>query len=158
MENTTPKKQGPAHLSGLVIGQIERLGGVLEPGAPPPTPKMFRTVVGVYALPEPLRQFVDDVRWPQGTHGLGMRYRSRWHDYPHGVQFVSGEIEEAYGCCGTHPYMQVAEDASQFLYFARLDDRRAGNPTVYRIDHEGQDRFGSRWSLAEFLGSLEAEE
>ncbi|HEY7123100.1 MAG TPA: hypothetical protein VH540_04025 [Ktedonobacterales bacterium] len=152
-----PKAPGPPRLSATVIYFIERLGGVLEPAPEPPAPITLRTVVGIHPVPEQIRQFLDDVRWPLTRQGHFPNFRSRWDDFPHGVLFVRGEIQEAYGCCGTHPYVQIAEDATQFLYFVRLDDRRPSNPLVYRIDHEGQDRFGTTWRLSDFLAELEPE-
>jgi hypothetical protein len=143
-------------LSKTVIAYIEYLGGRLEPSAGNEV-KVVRTVVGDYQLPEPIRQFIFDVRWPAGKHPFGMKYRSQFDDYPRGVQFIWAEIEEDYICCGKHPYVQIAEDDGQFLHFIRLDCANPSNSLVYRIDHEGSDRLPKSQRLSEFLASLEQE-
>jgi hypothetical protein len=144
-------------LSERVLREIARLGGEV---APPPTERqeaLVRTVLGTYPLPEPIRQFLRDARWPKGKNWLGMAYRSKSDEYPRGVQFVGGDIEEDYGCCGDHPYTQIAMDASQFLHVVPLDCTDPSDPPVYRVDHEGQDRLPWPQSLSEFLADLEPE-
>jgi hypothetical protein len=147
----------PQRLSERVIRQIERLGGVITPAPAERQERLARTVMGEYPIPEPIRQFRQDVRWPKGKSWLGMAYRSKSDDYPRGVQFVGGDIEEDYGCCGDHPYMQIAEDAGQFLHFVPLDCANPSDPPIYRVDHEGQDQLPWPQSLSSFLADLEPE-
>jgi len=147
----------PEQLAEHVVRQIERLGGVIEPPPAERQETTTRTVLGDYPVPEPIRQFLHDVRWPTGKSWLGMAYRSRSDDYPRGVQFVGGTIEEDYGCCGDHPYTQIAMDASQFLHFVPLDCPDPSDPPVYRVDHEGQDNLPWPQSLSSFLADLEPE-
>ncbi len=152
MSETTSER-----LAERVLREIERLGGEVMPPPAERQETRVRTVLGEYPLPEPIRQFRQDVRWPKGESWLGMAYRSRSDDYPHGVQFIGGEIEEDYGCCGDHPYTQIAEDASQFLYFVPLDCDDPSDPLVLRVDHEGQDRLPWPQRLSAFLADLEQE-
>jgi hypothetical protein len=140
-------------LAAAVVRQIERLGGELVSREQPTEAVMVRTVLGPRPLPEPLRQFLKDVRWPQARN-----YRARNDDYPHGVRFNWGEIVEDYSCCGDRPYLSIAEDASQFLYFVPLNSSDLTNPSVYRIDHEGLDeRLPRPQRLSAFLAGLEPE-
>ena len=150
-------ERAPERLAEQVVREIERLGGVIEPPPAEGQETLVRTVLGDYPLPEPLRQLLSDVRWPKGKNWLGMAYRSRSDDYPRGVQFVRADIEEDYGCCGDHPYVQIAMDSSQFLHFVPLDCADPGDPPVYRVDHEGQDRLPWPQSLSAFLADLEPE-
>jgi hypothetical protein len=139
-----------------VVRETERPGEVIATPSAARREMMARTVVGDDPLPEPIRQFLQDVRSPKRASWLGVAYRGKTDDHPHGVQFVGSDVEENYGCCGDHPHTQIAMDSSQ-LHVVPLDCADPGDLTVSRIDHEGQNHFPWLQSLSAFLADLELE-
>ncbi|MBK8430161.1 MAG: hypothetical protein IPL28_02185 [Chloroflexi bacterium] len=149
-------------LSAEVLHEIERLGGRfdLKPNA---SVKMVDTFVGQVAMPEAIRQFVWDVKWPKANgEGFGWpirRYRSQYDDYPYGVLFAHSEIVERYGL-DERPYFCIAHDATHWMYFIPLDTDTPADPPVLRIDHTGvwDEPIPEGIPLSKFLADLEPEE
>lgn len=151
-------------LAPAVIAEIVRLGGTLAPLGPRPA-HTVETIAGWLPLPEPLRRFLDDVAWPTRVFRerplrVGpVQFRSRDDEYPYGVGFGLTEIAGDYSNQpNRRPYVCIAFDGTQFMYFVALDDEDPTDPEVHRVDHEGDHDFqagGGR--LSAFLADLEPE-
>lgn len=141
----------PTALAPALVHEVERLGGRLVPSLGPAT---VRSVIGPVAPPPAVAAFAWGVTWGPG------RLCARDAPYPRGVALGGTCEDPADRGYGSAPLLVVGEDATQFLYVLRLDDR-GDDPEVFRIDHEGGDGHplsdSSRGPLSTFLAGLVSE-
>jgi hypothetical protein len=133
-----------------VLHAIEALGG-RPPATSPARGRAFATVVGVRRLPLAI-EVLARTRWPKNAS-----FRSKTEDYPRGLEFGVSRIEESYGAYGDAPYVCIAGDDAQFLYFAAIESKTPADPPVYCVDHEGERRKDTPIKLSELLEDLEPE-
>lgn len=151
-------QQPPAHVSAAplapaVLAQIARLGGVVnrktENRQPPPETLAIRETK--FLVPEAIRQFVRDVRWPAGLltgtiKGWDMRVELR----------MRAELSD-YPCTFRHPLINIGTHAEQNHLALELTDPQPTDPTVWYIDHEStQPDALSFGPLSKFLAELRA--
>jgi hypothetical protein len=150
--------------SPAVMAEIARLGGTLAARAERAEPTTVATVCGPRVVPEPLRRFLEDVRWPSvgdGNRARPAEFRGRHDDYPRGLVFGLTEIAEDYSRDGdARPYLAIGDDRTQVLYFIDLESPDPGDPLVFRVDHEGDwvRNEGDELPLSELLASLRLED
>ena len=86
----------------------------------------------MYPVPEAMRQFIFDVRWPQDA-----RYTVRFGAWEFsGLDFKIGANLDEYECTFNHPLDGVNDAGGNTLAWI-LTDPDPTDPQLYRIDHHG---------------------
>lgn len=113
---------------------------------------------GRYDMPEPLRQFIDNIQWP-----MGREYR--WEEGGEAemwmLDFSFIELTE-YECSFQRPLLGIAMyDHGNYFLIIDMADPNPADPLVYTLDHESFDdhqphKLGLR--LSELLAKLAPEQ
>lgn len=131
-----------------VLSHVYRLGGTVSPPAVNPVPWSGGPV------PEPLRRFLVDVRWPKRrafANGDSDHLRV-WNFRPAPSTFDP----EPYAFLREHPgaiCLGLADGGNYFL-FILPDDPAPTDPDVFKLDHDEYDAFVGSERLTQFLASL----
>lgn len=150
-------KLPPGVLSASAIKHLQRLGATYTPRENPE-----QVTVDGKVLPEPIRQFYQDVTWPKGVSYKNDDNARVWVWMFEPGMFYREGMEE-FGFCKSHPGMFVIGIADGGNYYVLLDtNSKPENPNIYKLDSDSSDGGGNYASgpmnLSYFLSTLQVEE
>jgi leucine-rich repeat protein SHOC2 len=148
-----PKTASKKRLAPAVLEQIARLGGRVASASEIPKTMFEKTKGGDWPIPEAIRQFERDVKWPKG---VTFRGEEVWL-----VDFGGGANLDEYECTYYHPYYGIGlADGGNYYLLVDLGDETPEDPAVYKLDHESFAEHGARCiadKLSEILAGLARE-
>lgn len=142
-----------SELNSTIVKHIERLGGRFKPNAV--NENNLVTLDG-YTVPEPIRQFLFEVEWPQNVTYVNSYASDNievWNFVP--VHMTAPRQE--YQFLQKHPDAQIIgiADGGNYYLLLLLDCENSANPPVYRLDHDDDSGYAQGpVALSRFLASL----
>jgi hypothetical protein len=128
------------HLHRDVLLELRRLKSLAA--GRPDGHHSVSTPVGAHAVPPAIQELMT-ISWPAGQS-------ARTKDFGWRVRFAYAPIE-----AGLVPearaWLGIAEDDGQYTWIVDLADEHSENPTVYRVDHGGQDNLPYGEQLSDIL-------
>jgi len=129
-----PATGSTTRLGPKVLEALAKKGLVIESPAEIPEPNTRKMKGGAeYPVPEAMRQFIRDVKWP-----AGIRYEVTFGSWKFdAIDFRFGVDLTEYECSFHRPFDGLLDLTNHNMLVWDMSDPDPGDPRLYRIDHDG---------------------